>query len=132
MNKIIYLFYLILLIFIHPSCESASSVETGLDRIYEYEKFFIGNRIGIVTNHTAYNSRNEHITDIFFKLPNTKVVALFGPEHGIRGNEAAGLKIEDEIDPLKIFQYIVYMEKPVNQPLKCWKISIFLFSISRT
>jgi uncharacterized protein YbbC (DUF1343 family) len=130
MNKIIYLFYLILLIFIHPSCESASSVETGLDRIYEYEKFFIGNRIGIVTNHTAYNSRNEHITDIFFKLPNTKVVALFGPEHGIRGNEAAGLKIEDEIDPLKnipIYSLYGKTRKPTPEMLE--NIDILIFDI---
>jgi uncharacterized protein YbbC (DUF1343 family) len=103
-------------------------VETGLDRIHEYEKLFIGKRIGIVTNHTAFNSRNEHITDIFFKLPNTEVVALFGPEHGIKGKEAAGSKIENKTDPLKdIPIYSLYGKtlKPTSEMLDNIEILVF-------
>jgi len=105
-------------------------VETGLDRISEYQEIFNDKRIGIVTNHTAYNSKNEHITDIFFKFPNTEVVALFGPEHGIKGKEAAGLKIENEMDPLKnipIYSLYGKTQKPTPDMLE--NIDLLVFDI---
>jgi uncharacterized protein YbbC (DUF1343 family) len=130
MKKIINLFCLIILILQHSSCDSSSSVETGLDRIHEYENIFSGKRIGIITNHTAYNSKNEHISDKFFDLQNSRVVALFGPEHGIRGKEAAGLIIEDEKDPVKnIPAYSLYGKTKKPTPEMLEDIDILVFDI---
>jgi uncharacterized protein YbbC (DUF1343 family) len=130
MSKVYLIFNLILVIFIHPSCESTSSVKTGLDRISEFQDLFDGKRIGIITNHTAYNSKNVHITDIFQNLPTTKLIALFGPEHGIKGKESAGSKIENEIDPLKnipVFSLYGKTTKPKSEMLK--NIDILIFDI---
>jgi uncharacterized protein YbbC (DUF1343 family) len=130
MEKVPSLYNLLFLVLIHFSCESSSVVKTGLDRVIEFQELYQGKRIGIVTNHTAYNSKNEYITDIFQKSPNTGVVALFGPEHGIKGNEAAGTKIEDEVDTLKkipIFSLYGKIRKPTPKMLK--NIDILIFDI---
>lgn len=76
-------------------------VKTGLDRVPEYQRLFKNKRVGIITNHTAYNANGEHIADIFLKMDDVTVVALFGPEHGIRGNASAGDTIKSANDPIR-------------------------------
>jgi uncharacterized protein YbbC (DUF1343 family) len=130
MLKVYLIIHLILITMIHSSCDSVPKVQTGLDRISDYHQLFKGKRIGIITNHTAYNSRDEHIIDIIQNLPNTNIVALFGPEHGIRGEEAAGLEIENEVDRKKnIPIYSLYGKtlKPTSEMLN--GIEILLFDI---
>lgn len=56
-----------------------------------------GMRVGLVVNHTA-RSEGRHLIDWIHEAPNVELGALFGPEHGIRGDEDAGAKIEDGID----------------------------------
>lgn len=128
MRKFSLLVILILWILLHTSCESTSAVRTGLDRIIEFQEIFKGKRIGIITNHTAYDSKNEHITDIIQNLPDVEVVALFGPEHGIKGTEAAGSGIENQIDPLKnipIYSLYGKTQKPTTEMLQNLDILVF-------
>ena len=56
-----------------------------------------GMRVGLVVNHTA-RSGERHLIDWIHEAPNVELGALFGPEHGIRGDEDAGAKIDDGID----------------------------------
>ncbi len=56
-------------------------VKTGLDRVGEYSDLFKDKRIGIVTNHTAYNSQQKHVIDIFLGMKDVSVTALFGPRN---------------------------------------------------
>ena len=49
-----------------------------------------GKRVGLVTNHTGTDSRGRSTADLLAGSPHFKLVALFGPEHGIRGVAAAG------------------------------------------
>lgn len=44
-----------------------------------------GRRIGIITNHTGKDREGRSTIDLLFAAPDVKVVALFSPEHGIRG-----------------------------------------------
>ena len=130
MSKIFLLCNLIIVVFIHVSCESQSIVTTGLDNLSDFRDIFKGKRIGIITNHTAYNSNNKHIADIFQNLPNTELKALFGPEHGIRGKEAAGFKIDNEIDPLNnipIYSLYGKTRKPTAEMLE--DIDMLIFDI---
>jgi len=76
------------------------SVKTGLDRVGEYRQMFEGKRLGIVTNHTAYNSEGRFIVDVFQRVSGGKVAALFSPEHGLWGNEQAGDEVDSQIDPV--------------------------------
>ncbi len=57
-----------------------------------------GKRVGLVTNPTGINSRLESSVDLFYKNQNIHLVALYGPEHGIRGNAQAGEYVPFYID----------------------------------
>jgi uncharacterized protein YbbC (DUF1343 family) len=58
-----------------------------------------GKRVGLITNHSAIDRARNLDIDLIAKHKDLKLVALFAPEHGLRGDAAAGLKIEDETDP---------------------------------
>jgi uncharacterized protein YbbC (DUF1343 family) len=133
MIKAFLIYNLIIAVFIHMSCKSQPIVKTGLDNFSNYQDIFKNKRVGIITNHTAYNSNNEYITDVFQKLQNTEVKALFSPEHGIRGKEAAGLKINNEIDPQKnIPIYSLYGKTRKPTPKMLENIDMLVFDIQDT
>lgn len=76
-----------------------TKVVTGADVLLTNQLGLVANKnIGIVTNHTGVLSNGVHIADTLHKLESVNVVALFGPEHGIRGKASAGEKIEDGTD----------------------------------
>src|SRR5688500_4130487 len=54
-----------------------------------------GKRVGLITNHSATDRARNMDVDLIAKHKDLKLVALFAPEHGLRGVAAAGLKIED-------------------------------------
>ena len=45
-----------------------------------------GSRVGLVTNHTGLTAMGQPTIDALFHAPGIKLAALFGPEHGIRGD----------------------------------------------
>ena len=123
--KICILFISLLL----SACQT-EPVQTGLDRISEFQHLLVGKRVGIVTNHTGYNSRKEHIIDVLQKLEGVTVTALFGPEHGIRGHEEAGKQIESETDPMKempIYSLYGKTRKPTEEMMA--KVDVLIFDI---
>jgi len=105
-------------------------VKAGLDRVGEYNDLFKNQRIGIITNHTAYNSDNKHISDIFQNMPDVTVTALFGPEHGIKGIEAAGRKINDSLNTktgIPVYSLYGKNRKPTEEMLR--DIDVLIFDI---
>jgi uncharacterized protein YbbC (DUF1343 family) len=58
-----------------------------------------GKRVGLITNHSAIDRAGNLDIDLIAKHKDLKLVALFAPEHGLRGDAAAGLRIEDATDP---------------------------------
>ncbi len=74
-----------------------AQVLTGID-VLERDGFkqLNGMRIGLVTNQTGRDRSNRATIDLLFKAPNVKLVALFSPEHGIRG--LADEKVSDSRD----------------------------------
>ncbi len=72
-------------------------VLTGID-VLERDGFkqLAGMRIGLVTNQTGRDNAGRSTIDVLHKAPNVKLVALFSPEHGIRG--AADEKVSDSKD----------------------------------
>jgi uncharacterized protein YbbC (DUF1343 family) len=57
-----------------------------------------GKRIGLIANHSAIDRAGRPAIDLLAKHKDLALVALFAPEHGIRGTAAAGAKVEDERD----------------------------------
>lgn len=57
-----------------------------------------GKRIGLITNQSAIGRAGRPAMDLLAGHRDLTLVALFAPEHGIRGTAAAGAKIDDERD----------------------------------
>lgn len=57
-----------------------------------------GKRVGLLTNPSGVNRHLESTIDVLRAAPGVKLVALFGPEHGIDGDVAAGGKVDNTID----------------------------------
>ena len=58
-----------------------------------------GKRVGLVTNPSGVDRRLRSTIDILYEAPEVNLVALFGPEHGVRGDVYAGDKVADATDP---------------------------------
>ncbi|HEY0192931.1 MAG TPA: DUF1343 domain-containing protein [Kofleriaceae bacterium] len=63
------------------------AVQTGLARLAsEGSTLLEGRRIGLLVNATAVDAQLRHAIDILAAQKDYKVTALFGPEHGVRGD----------------------------------------------
>ncbi len=79
---------------------SAKHVKTGIEVLRDQNfKILEGKRVGLITNPTGVDSQLKSTIDILFEAKNVKLVALFGPEHGVRGDIYAGDHVEDATDP---------------------------------
>ncbi len=77
---------------------ASPEIRTGAERLVEQDFGVIdGMRVGLITNHTAVVGE-RHLADILHEAENVDLVALFGPEHGIRGDADAGARIDDMVD----------------------------------
>ncbi|MEG0693370.1 MAG: DUF1343 domain-containing protein, partial [Oscillospiraceae bacterium] len=82
----------------------------GTDRIDEFSHLFVGKRIGLITNPSGVRSDYVSTADYFYK--NYNLVAMYSPEHGVRGDAQAGAKIDSYMDqPTGVTVYSVYGEK---------------------
>jgi uncharacterized protein YbbC (DUF1343 family) len=106
------------------------SVKTGLDRVGPYKEVFQGKRLGIIANHTAYDSDNRFVVDVFKGMAGVTVAALFSPEHGLWGKEQAGEKVDGYKDPvynLPVYSLYGRTQKPTPEMLR--DIDVLLFDI---
>src|SRR4029453_12421640 len=69
-----------------PARAPRPPVQTGLD-VLRAQGFapLKGKRVGLVTNHTGRARDGATTIDLLFAAKDVKLVALFSPEHGIRG-----------------------------------------------
>jgi uncharacterized protein YbbC (DUF1343 family) len=79
---------------------SAQPISLGIDVLAEDGfKQIAGKRIGLLTHPAGVNKRGQSTIDVLRRAPNARLVALFGPEHGIYGNEKANQPIANKTDP---------------------------------
>jgi len=57
-----------------------------------------GKRVGLLTHPAGVNRRGESSIQVLLRAPNAELAALFGPEHGIYGNEQANVPVDNRID----------------------------------
>lgn len=97
-------------------------VKTGIevlrDRGFEG---LTGKRIGLVTNPSGVDRHLNSTVDILFNAPGVNLVALYGPEHGVRGDVYAGGKVADTTDPvtgLPVYSIYGATRKPTPEMLQ--------------
>ncbi len=96
---------MIMAVFITQGCGSGQPdpsddgrVKTGAERLVDQEFQVVHDmRVGVITNHTALVGE-RHLVDLLHEAENVELAAMFGPEHGIRGDADAGEQITDGVD----------------------------------
>ncbi|MFH0792635.1 MAG: exo-beta-N-acetylmuramidase NamZ domain-containing protein, partial [bacterium] len=108
---------------------SKSAVKLGVDVLFEKRMDLIkGKRVGLITNPTGVDGRLRSTADLLASSPDVNLVALFGPEHGIRGG-ASGAQ-GDSIDAnTNVPAYSLYgsTRQPTKEMLK--DVEVLLFDI---
>ena len=69
---------------------------TGADQTDKYVPQLKGKRVGMVVNPTSIIGDRPSV-DVLLES-GVKVVKIFGPEHGFRGNASNGTAVADEVD----------------------------------
>ena len=81
------------------SLAQSTQVKTGIEILKQSDfQLLAGKRVGLITNPTGVDSKLRSTIDILYNAKNVNLVALFSPEHGVRGAYAAGDKIETYTD----------------------------------
>ncbi|HEX9958450.1 MAG TPA: DUF1343 domain-containing protein, partial [Fibrella sp.] len=75
---------------------SAASIVTGADQTNLYVPYLQGKRVGMVVNQTSIIGTKPSVDSLLSR--GVKIVRIFGPEHGFRGNASNGAKVSDEVD----------------------------------
>src|SRR5258708_33730320 len=71
----------------------------GVDVLFEKHLDLVkGKRIGLITNPTGVDGKLDSIIELFRQRTDLKLVALYGPEHGVRGNAQAGEYVQFYFD----------------------------------
>src|SRR6266849_5610442 len=62
-------------------------IKLGVERLLTEKIDSLGSgRVGLVCNQASVDQRFRHVADLFHEHPGIKLTALFGPQHGIRGD----------------------------------------------
>lgn len=87
-----------------------------------------GKRVGLVTNPSGVDRELHSTIDILFNAPEVNLVALFGPEHGVRGDVYAGGKVTDMTDAttgLPVYSLYGSTRKPTHKMLEGIDIMVY-------
>ena len=108
---------------------SGPVVKTGIevlrDRGFEG---LTGKRVGLVTNPSGVDHLLNSTVDILFNAPGVELVALYGPEHGVRGDLYAGDHVKDsrdEVTGLPVYSIYGATRKPTKEMLQGIDIMVY-------
>ena len=75
------------------------TIRPGIDVLLEDSLHLVsGRRVGLITNQTGVDASGRSSIDRLHEHPSVELVALFAPEHGIRGTADPGETIADDVD----------------------------------
>src|SRR5690625_78357 len=111
--------------------DSESDLKLGVEVLLEEQKELIEDkRVGLITNPTGVDQELNSIVDRLHHDTDVELTALYGPEHGVRGDAQAGEYVEyyiDEITGLPVYSLYGETRKPTPEMLE--DVDILLFDI---
>jgi len=114
--------------------KSSSRVQLGAEVLLEKPPAVVrGKKVGLITNPTGLDGNLNSLVQRFRESPDFKLEALYGPEHGVRGNAQAGETVPYYIDPqfqLPVFSLYGQSENPPPGMLR--NIDAFMRSFDTT
>ncbi|RKQ28664.1 exo-beta-N-acetylmuramidase NamZ family protein [Oceanobacillus halophilus] len=106
-------------------------LQLGVDVLLDEQKDLIeGKRVGLITNPTGVDRDLNSIVDLLHKDPDVDLTALYGPEHGVRGDAQAGEYVEfyiDETTGLPVYSLYGQTRKPTPEMLE--NVDVLVFDI---
>lgn len=102
-------------------------VEVLLD---EQKELITDQRVGLITNPTGVDQELNSIVDLLHNDPDVELTALYGPEHGVRGDAQAGEYVEyyiDDVTGLPVYSLYGETRKPTPEMLE--DVDVLLFDI---
>jgi uncharacterized protein YbbC (DUF1343 family)/CubicO group peptidase (beta-lactamase class C family) len=115
---------------INPISPISSDVKNGID-VLKRDNFALlkDKRVGLITNHTGRDRDGNSTIDLLHNAPGVKLVALFSPEHGIRGalDQPNISNSADEKTGLPIYSLYGDAKAPTDEALK--NIDTLVFDI---
>ncbi len=123
-RRAIQLFSLCLLIL---SLEASAQVYLGIDVLAEIDfEILQSKRVGLITNHTGRAGDGRSTIDLLHETEVCELVALFCPEHGIRGTEDTHVdSSRDEKTGLPIHSLYGKTRKPTPEMLEGLDVLVF-------
>lgn len=103
----------------------------GIDYLEETNFQIIKDKkVGLLTHPAGLNSKGESTVNVLRRTSSVNLVALFGPEHGIYGDEKAAVPVEDKIDQntgLPVYSLYGKFRKPTKNMLS--KIDVLVIDL---
>lgn len=100
---------------------AAAKVALGIDNLEKNDfRMLAGKRVGLLTHPAGRNAAGRPTVEVLRNAPGVRLTALFGPEHGIYGNEKAAVPVDDKIDArtgLPVFSLYGKFRKPTENML---------------
>ncbi|WP_121614707.1 exo-beta-N-acetylmuramidase NamZ family protein [Virgibacillus halodenitrificans] len=110
---------------------NSNELKLGVEILLEEQKSLIeGKRVGLITNPTGVDQDLNSIVDLLHNDPDVDLTALYGPEHGVRGDAQAGEYVEYYLDDetgLPVYSLYGKTRKPTPEMLE--GIDVLLFDI---
>jgi len=114
---------------VHKRPQDRPVVRTGIDRLIDNGfRELLGKRVGLITNPTGVTADLKSTIDVLHEAPNVELAALFGPEHGVRGDVFGGEKIDDAVDPatgVPVFSLYGATRKPTPPMLEGLDVLVY-------
>lgn len=111
--------------------DNPDKFELGVDVLLNEDLDLIkGKNVGLITNPTGVDQHLNSIVDTLYKNKDVNLVALYGPEHGVRGGAQAGDDVDfyiDERTGLPVYSLYGDTRKPTPEMLK--GVDVLLFDI---
>lgn len=108
---------------------AAAQVKPGIEVLRDMDFAPLkGKKVGLLTNPTGVDNKLKSTVDILAEAPGVELVALYAPEHGVRGDVHAGDKVDNFTDPATgVTVYSVYgkTRKPTPEMLKDVDVMIY-------
>lgn len=103
----------------------------GAEMLMKNEKKLLkGKRVGLITNPTGVDQNLNSVVDLLNNDPDIQLEALYGPEHGVRGDAQAGQYVDyyiDEVTGLPVYSLYGKTRKPTPEMLE--NIDVLVFDI---
>lgn len=109
-----------------PGISAKPGIITGADQTEKYLPYLKGKRVGLVANQSSIIGGTSSV-DSLLSL-GIKIVKVFGPEHGFRGNASNGAVVSDEKDAktgIPIISLYGRNEKPTKEQLAGIDLMVF-------